>query len=146
MTAVDLQSSKALTSVAAKGPEVIALIRELTNLSRDKVTFQGRQKPGLAELLTSYSAQELISAFKTFIEDKDLEDVYTLKYIAENFIDAADGLAHSARKRKQESDAIRLARDATKARLEAQADVERQEREKKRQEEELAWSPLDDLV
>ena len=67
------------------------------------MTFQGRHKTALAELLKEYTVEELKVTFTTFLEDKDLDDHYTMKFIAQNYLDAADGLAYSARKRKRES-------------------------------------------
>lgn len=113
------------STLASKDPSVVNLIRELTYLSGDKVTFQGRHKVQLSELLRSWSSEELVSVFKTFLSDKDLEDPYVLKYITGNFLDAADGLSYSAKKRKQESEQTKLLRDSTARRLQEEAEAER---------------------
>ena len=108
------------------------------------MTFQGRHKVALAELLKEYPAEELIAVFQTFISDKDLEDAYTLKYITQNYLDAADGLCYSARKRKQEADQAAKDREIAVKRLQEQAELDRKEIEKARQEEESAFDPLAD--
>jgi hypothetical protein len=130
-----LTASTAPAAVASKDPRVIGLIRELTYLSGDKVTFQGRHKVALADLLAEYSPEELIGVFQTFVQDKDLEDSYILKFITQNFLDAADGLAYSARKRKQEIEANQAARDAAVRRLQDQAETERLQREAQKDQE-----------
>jgi hypothetical protein len=130
-----LTASTAPAAVASKDPRVVNLIRELIYLSGDKVTFQGRHKVMLADLLVDYSPEELIEVFKTFIQDKDLEDHYTLKYITGNYLDAADGLAYSARKRKQEAQVNQIAREAAVRRLQDQAETERLLREVQKDQE-----------
>ena len=142
MEADDLLVGESPAQAVAKDPVVVGLVRELTYLSGGKVTFQGRHKAALAELLGEYSAEELTMAFKTFIGDKDLEEPYTLKYITGNYLDAADGLCYSARKHKQESTEAQIARDAVVARLQSRAEAERIEREKAEQKESELFDPL----
>jgi len=142
MEADDLLAGEAPAQAVAKDPEVVGLVRELTYLSGGKVTFQGRHKAALAELLKEYSSEELTAVFKTFIGDKDLEDAYTLKYITQNYLDAADGLAYSARKHRQEAEQAQIAREAAVARLQSQAEAERLEREKKEQADSELFDPL----
>ena len=137
-----LVGDSAPATQAAKDPEVQHLIREITYASGDKVTFQGRHKVLLADLLKEYADTELLSIFRTFIESKDLEDPYTLKYIAQNFLDAADGLAYSARKKKKESEQYQIARDATARRMQEEAEAERAKRDEERAKEEAAFDPL----
>jgi hypothetical protein len=119
---------------------VTALARELTYLSRDRVTFKGRDKPVLANLLKTYSQKELVSVFKTYLVDEDLEDLHTLKFIAQDFLDAADALAYSARKRKQDTEKEKAARDAAVKRMQDEAEAERKLAEKKKQEE--SYDPI----
>jgi len=137
-----LTADSAPAVTVSRDPLVVSLVRELTYLSGDKVTFQGRHKVALAELLKEYSSEELLSVFRTFIGDKDLEDAYTLKYVTQNYLDAADGLCYSARKRKQESDQATKDRAATVLRLQEQAEADRVATEKARQEEDEAFDPL----
>ena len=137
-----LTASTAPAMVVSNNPQITSLVRELTYLSDGKVTFQGRHKIQLAALLESFPPEELLSVFKTFIETKDLEDAYTLKYITQNYLDAADGLAYTTRRKKQESDDARVQRDLTAARLQEEAEAERREREAKRKAEEESFDPL----
>ena len=111
-------------------------------LSGGKVTFQGRHKTALAELLGEYSAEELTTVFKTFIGDKDLEEPYTLKYITGNYLDAADGLCYSARKHKQEATEAQIARDAVVARLQHEVESEQAKREQAKKDELELFDPL----
>jgi uncharacterized protein YdaU (DUF1376 family) len=137
-----LTASTAPAAVVSKDPRVVGLIRELTYLSGDKVTFQGRHKVALADLLGEYTSEELIGVFQTFIQDKDLEDSYTLKFITQNFLDAADGLAYSARKRKQEAEAGQIAREAAVRRLQDEAETQRLLREAQKDKENDVFDPL----
>lgn len=141
-----LASDAASTGTASQDPDVISLTRELIYLSGDKVTFQGRHKPVLAGLLKTYTQEELIAVFKTFVGDKDLDDSYVQKYVAQNFLDAADGLAYSARKRKEESDKSKIAREATVQRIQAEAEAERLAAESFRRKEEKLFDPLAHLM
>ena len=131
-------------AVVANDPNVVSLLRDLTYLSGDKVTFQGRHKPAIAELLKEYSKAELTSVFRTYIADKDLDDPYILKFVAQNFLEAADALAYSSRRRKQEAEQAKTERDAAVLRLQAEAEAERQEAVRRQQEEATAFDPLSD--
>jgi uncharacterized protein YdaU (DUF1376 family) len=128
--------------IVSKDPRIIDLTRELTYLSDGKVTFQGRHKVALGVLLETYTPEELTEVFKTFIETKDLEDSYTLKFITQNFLDAADGLAYTARKKKSEAETEKSAREATVLRLQKEAKAEREAAQAKEQEE--TFDPLTD--
>ena len=121
---------------------VRSLVRDLTYLSDEKVTFQRRHNAVLDDLLKEYSAEELKGAFDTFLEEKDLDDPYTMKFIAQNYLDAADGLAYSARKRKQEVDQEKKDREAAVARLQAEAEADRLAIEEKQKEEAELFDPL----
>lgn len=137
-----LTASTAPANVVSSDPRVIGLVRELAYLSDGRVTFQGRQKVQLAVLLESYPPEELIAVFKAYLETKDLEDPYTLKFIAQNYLDAADGLAYSVRRRKQEADDAKAARDVIAERLQREAEEERRLAGEKRQSEEAVFDPL----
>ena len=139
-----LNASSAPAAVVSKDPQVVDLVRELTYLSDGKVTFQGRHKVALGELLKTYPAPELIDVFKTFIGDKDLEDSYTLKFVTQNYLDAADGLAYSARRKKQESDQQAKDRAVAVLRLQQEAEATRQESERAKKLEDEAFDPLAD--
>jgi uncharacterized protein YdaU (DUF1376 family) len=141
-----LTADSAPSTVASKDPRVTALIRELTYLSDGKVTFQGRHKVTLSELLETYTPDELISVFQTFIGDKDLEDPYTLKFIAQNYLDAADGLAYTARRKKTEAESEQIIRAAAIKRLQEEAESELRASEAARKNEEEAFNPLKDVV
>ena len=125
----ELLAGETPASVAVKDPAVVNLTREFTYLSGSKVTFQGRHKVTLAELLSTYSTDELVSVFRTFIGDKDLEDPYVLKYVAQNFLDAADGLAYTSRRKAEEVKQAQKDRDTAVARLQAEAEADRLKRE-----------------
>jgi len=137
-----LSSGTSSASVAAKDPQVKALEAELIYLSDDRVTFQAGHKIVLEELLREHSPEEVISAFKTFIENKDLNDPKVLNFAAKNFVDAANGLILSARRRNQERDRDSAARESAKLRLQEEAEAERAAAEVAKQAEEALFDPL----
>lgn len=129
-------------SVAAKNPQVRALEAELIYLSDDRVTFQAGHKIVLEELLRDFEPEEVVSAFKTFIENKDLGDPKVVNFAAKNFVDAANGLILSARRRQKEKSADDSAREAAKLRLQEEAERERVAAETEKQKEEELFDPL----
>jgi hypothetical protein len=135
-----LKANSGPAIIVSKDPRIIDLTRELTYLSDGKVTFQGRHKVALGGLLETYTPEELTEVFKIFIETKDLEDSYTLKYVTQNFLDAADGLAYTSRKKKAEAETERSAREATVLRLQKEAEEERNTARAREQEE--TFDPL----
>lgn len=127
---------------AAKSPEVVLLVRELTYLSDGKVKFSDRQKPLLADLAAEYENSEILTVFKTWLDDQDLSDPRKIDFAAKNFVECADALCYSARRKKQERVAAETEREAAKARLQAESDAERQANEAEKQNEELLFDPL----
>ena len=141
-----LVADSAPAAVVSKDPQVTGLVREFTYLSGNKVMFQGRQKVALAELLKEYTPEELTAVFKTYLDSKDLEDPYTLKFVTQNYLDAADGLAYSARKQKQEAEEAKTQRDAAVVKMQEQAELERKQAEEKKAKEAQVFDPLADLL
>ena len=114
-----------------RAPEVVSLVRELSYLSDGQIGFLDKQRVRLAEVLKEFEASEIISAFKTWLGDQDLTDPRNLQYAPGKFVQIVDGLCYSARKRKLESDAAQIARDAAAKRLQEEAEAERQEQAEK---------------
>lgn len=141
-----LASGVAPASVAAKDPQVKALEAELIYLSDDRVTFQAGHKVVLEELLREHSPEEVISAFKTFIENKDLNDPKVLNFAAKNFVDAANGLVLSAHRRQNEKDRDVSQRELAKSRLQAEAEDERITADSEKKSEDNLFDPLADVV
>ena len=137
-----LTACSAPAAVVSKDPMVVGLVREIAYLSDGKVTFQGRHKVMLAELLKENTPEDLLAAFKTFVEDKDLNDSYVLKYVTSNYLDAADGLCYSARKKSAERAQAEKDRAAAVARLQADAEANRKQQELERQKEQDVFDPL----
>lgn len=140
-----LTASSAPAAALSKDPRIAEIMGEIAYLSGDKVIFHGKHLVQLAGLLEDHTVPELLSVFKTFVEMKDLEDSYTLKFIAQNYLDGARSLAYSARKRKQEHDKTQAARDAKALQMQEEAESERKKAEAARAEEE-SFDPLSGLV
>lgn len=141
----DILSGDSPAALTAKDPEVVSLVRELTHISDGQVNFIDKQRVRLSEVLKEFSAEEIKSAFKTWLGDQDLSDPKNVSYLPGKFVQIVDGLCYSAKIRKQESDIAKTARDAAVLRLQAEAEEERVEREKKRIEEEEIFDPLANL-
>lgn len=131
---------------SAKDPEVVSLARELSYLSSGLVAFADKQRGRLAEVLKEFTAVEITAAFKSWISDQDLSDPKNVQYLAGKFVQIVDSLAYSARKHKQEAEQAKVGREAAVARLQEEAEIERQAREKMKEAEENVFDPLADLV
>jgi uncharacterized protein YdaU (DUF1376 family) len=144
--AVDrLSGGTTSVSVVLKSPEVVNLVRELSYAAGGQMAFADKHRVRLAEVLKEFSAEEIKSAFKVWLEANDLSDPYTSKGAANNFAQTADQLCYSAREQKKEVAQTKIAREAAVARLQEEAETDRQAREKLRQTEE-SFDPLSDLV
>ena len=137
-------SSETPLAAAARDPEVVSLARELSYVSSGLVAFQDKQRARLAEVLKEFSAAEIKQAFSGWIEDQDLSDPKNVSFLAGKFVQIADSLCYTTRRKKQESDDARVQRDLTAARLQEEAEAERREREVKRKAEEESFDPLSD--
>lgn len=140
----DLLAGETTAQQAAKAPEVVSLVRELTYLSDGKVKFADRQKPLLAELAGEYPQTEILSVFRAWLDDQDLSDPRTVQYAAKNFVECADALCYSARRKKQERSEADAQREVAKLRLQEEAEAERIAAEGLKKDEELAFDPLAD--
>jgi hypothetical protein len=139
-------SSVSGSSVAsAKDPEVVSLARELSYLSGGVVAFLDKQRIRLADVLKEFSAVEITSAFKTWLDDQDLSDPKNVSFLPGKFVQIVDGLCYSAKRRKQEADQALITRNAQATRLQQEAEAERAEAEQKRLAEENSFDPLSGL-
>jgi len=118
-------------------PDGTSLARELTFVSGGQINFQDKHRTGLAAHLKEFTAGEVTSAFKSWLDNQDLSDPKNVSFLPGQFVQVADGLAYSARKRRQEAAADRLVRDAAVIRMSKEAEAERQEAAKKREEEDI---------
>lgn len=132
-----LASDPIATTGNAKDPAVVALARELSYLSDGAVTFVDKQRSRLSEVLADFSAGEIKSAFKVWVDAQDLNDPKNVSFLAGKFVQIADGLCYTARKRKQEAEQAKTDRGAAVARLQEEAEVNRQAREKMKQTEDV---------
>lgn len=135
-------SSETPLAAAARDPEVVSLARELSYVSSGLVAFQDKQRARLAEVLKEFSAAEIKQAFSGWIGDQDLSDPKNVSFLAGKFVQIADSLCYTTRRKKQESDDARVQRDLTAVRLQEEAEAERREREVKRKAEEESFDPL----
>lgn len=125
--ASDRLSSDTTQAVASlKDPEVVSLARELSYLSGGQISLLDKQRIRLAEVLKEFSAAEITSAFSAWYADQDTSDPKNVSFLAGKFVQIVDGLAYAARKKKQESEQVRIARDATARKLQEEAEAERQ--------------------
>lgn len=127
---------------ASKTPETVNLTRELAFLSGGQLAFGDKHRVRLAEVLEEFSSDEIIAAFKTWLESNDLSDPYTAKGAANSFSQTADQLCYSARKRKAEMEAAKEQRDAMARRLELEAEEERARKAEAKANQEEIFDPL----
>jgi hypothetical protein len=126
--------------------DATALARELSHLSNGEITFADKQRIRLAELLKEFTAEEIKSEFKPWLDKQDLLDPKNVSFLPGQFVQVVDGLAYSARKRRQEAEANQIARTAAVLRMQAEAEAERQEAERNRQAKSNCFDPLGDLL
>ena len=138
----EILGSETPLQAAAKDPGVVSLARELTYASGGLVAFQDKQRARLAEVLKEFSADEIKSAFAGWVSEQDLNDPKNVQYLAGKFVQIADSLCYTTRRRKQEADDARVAREDAVRRLQEEAGIERQAAEKKKQEEADVFDPL----
>ena len=141
-----LGSTSTPPQASAKDPEVVSLVRELSYVSGGLVCFLDKQRARLAEVLKEFSAEEIKSAFKTWLDNQDLNDPKNLSFLPGKFVQIVDNLAYSARRQKQESEKAKIQRDAMAARLQEEAEIDRQAREKMKQATEEEFDPLANLL
>ena len=142
--ASDRLSTDTTAAVAsAKDPEVVSLARELTYASGGEIAFQDKQRSRLAEVLKEFSAEEIKHAFATWLGNQDLSDPKNVSFLAGKFVQIADSLCYTAKRKKQESEETKVLRDQTATRLQEQAE---QERLAKAQQEKIldSFDPLAD--
>lgn len=120
-----LSAATAPLAAVAKDPEVVSLARELTYASEGLVAFPDKQRARLGEVLKEFSAAEIKSAFSAWLDGQDLSDPKNVSYLAGKFVQIADSLCYTARRKKQETDEARILRDQMAARLQAEAEQER---------------------
>jgi hypothetical protein len=141
-----LSSGVSPVSAVLKDPEVVSLVRELSYASGGQICFVDKQRARLAEVLKEFTAEEIKSAFKTWVETQDLNDPKNLSFLPGKFVQIVDNLAYSARKQKQEAEKAKTLRDATALRLQEEAEIDRQAREKMKQDESEIFDPLAELL
>lgn len=130
------------TSGIAQKSEATALARELTFLSDGKICFHDKHRARLARILNEFTAEEIKSVFKPWLGDQDLSDPKNVSFLPGQFVQAVDGLAYSARRRKKEAEVALIARDRRAAELQAEAEDERREAERKRWAEDSFLDPV----
>ena len=141
--ASDRLGSDRIGAVAsAKDPEVVSLVRELTYASEGKIAFLDKQRVRLAEVLKEFPAAEIKAVFAAWIAEQDLLDSKNVQFLAGKFVQIVDSLCYSARRRKQEADDAKAARDVTAERLQKEAAEERRLADQKKQEETEVFDPL----
>ena len=130
------------STASAKSPEVVSLARELAYVSDGVLSFGDKQRIRLAEVLKEFPAPEILAAFKIWLGDQDLSDPKNVSFLPGKFVQIADGLCYSARRKKQEADAAKIVRDAAVQRLQAEAEADRARQEDEKQKESEIFDPL----
>ena len=141
-----LSSDTAPAAASLKDPEVVSLVRELTWLSGGVIAFGDKQRIRIAEVLKEFTAEEITTSFKEWLQDQDLSDPKNVSYLPGKFVQIVDSRAYSLRKTRIEKAQSEKDREAAVIRLQAEAETARQEAEKKRAEEENSFDPLADVV
>jgi uncharacterized protein YbaA (DUF1428 family) len=116
-------------AAAFRDPEVVSLARELTYLSDGQISFGDKHRVRLAEVLKEFTALEIQSVFRSWLQDQDLTDPKNLGYLPGNFVQKVDGLAYTARRKAEEAKQAQKDRDTAVARLQAEAEADRLKRE-----------------
>ena len=130
------------SGASAKSPEVVSLARELAYVSDGVLSFGDKHRIRLAEVLKEFSADEILSAFKIWIGDQDLNDTKNVQFLPGKFVHIADGLCYSAKRKKQETEQAKSARDAAVIRLQEEAEAERKRQEEEAAKEDSIFDPL----
>jgi hypothetical protein len=141
-----LSSGASPVSAALKDPEVVALVRELSYASGGQICFVDKQRARLAEVLKEFSAEEIKSAFKTWVGAQDLNDPKNVSFLPGKFVQIVDNLTYAARKQKQEAEEAKTQRDAAVVKMQEQAELERKQAEEKKAKEAQIFDPLADLL
>lgn len=141
----DRLASETPAVASAKDPEVVNLVRELSYVSGGQITFLDKQKIRLAEVLKEFKAEEITTVFKTWLGDQDLNDPKTLQYGPGKFVQMADSMCYALRRGRVEKLASDKARELAAKKLQEDAEVDRQARERIQSELE-DFDPLADLV
>ena len=137
-----LGADSAPAAASLKSPGVVSLVRELVYAADGQLSFVDKQKIRLAEVLKEFSTPEIMSVFKVWLGDQDLSDPKNVSFLPGKFVQIVDSLCYSARRKKQEAVQDKTARDAAVVRLQAQAEEERAESEKKKMAEDSQFDPL----
>lgn len=120
---------------AASDPLVVDLARELAYLSDGVVSFNDKEKSGLGRLLADGNTkEELVSIFRTFFADIQ-NDEFALKFAAKNFVEKADQLVYTARRKKADKQVEAEAVARTAENMVAKAEQERLTRKEAREKE-----------
>ncbi|SDE86175.1 helix-turn-helix domain-containing protein [Terriglobus roseus] len=83
--------------------EAKAVAMELAYVSNNTVAFTDREKRRIGTLLSEgYTQDEIVSAFRIFLEGKDKDNLKDMGFAARNFVETADQLVYTARRKKQE--------------------------------------------
>lgn len=118
--------------MSSKLTEADILVRKLSRLSENKIAFLDKHKERLANTLLEFTEDELLTAFKEWLVNKDLDDPRNLQYLPGEFVQVADQLANGVRQHREDSERQKVLRDAAVKRMQAQAEAERQEVERRR--------------
>jgi uncharacterized protein YdaU (DUF1376 family) len=140
--AADRLRADSPVQASAKDPEVVSLARELTYLSDGQISFGDKHRVRLAEVLKEFTAVEIQSVFRTWLQDQDLTDPKNLGYLPGNFVQKVDGLAYTSRRKAEEAKQAQKDRDTAVARLQAEAEADRLKREGTKNQENNLVDPV----
>lgn len=120
---------RALQKTAAADSTVVDLVRELVYLTDGAVAFDNKQKAGIAQLIQDGNTPaEITAAFKEYKAKLNFEDQFQMKFAAKTFVETADQLVYTARRKKAEKETEACAVDAARERMEREAAEERERR------------------
>jgi len=123
---------------SVRNETIKTLTREWAKDTDGRVTFRDEERLRLSQLLLDYTEQELDEAFSRWWDRWDGEDCFA----GNTFVQVADNLCYAARHLEKERKEQEVAHDATKKRLQAEAEAERRLIEQHEREQADLFDPI----
>jgi len=124
---------------------VVALSRDIAYVTDNVINCKEKEKAGLSSLLSEYSHEEIVAAARRFDQELNKDNAKNVDFATKNFIEGADNMLSTARRKKQEKDLEASAVAQAAARMQEEAEAERKaRREAQAKEEALVEDELGD--
>jgi hypothetical protein len=132
-----LSSDSPAQQALARGSEVVSLTRELTSLSEGEICFSDKHRVRLSEVQKEFGTEEVISVYREWLGKQDLSDPKNVSFLPGKFVQIADSLCYSSKKRREEKAKEKIAREAAVEKLQAAAEEERRKLAEKKKAEDI---------